>query len=585
MASFMVIATPLSLNQLPHLALFVAYSFALYILRMALPCDNNKSNRLVLCLFAAICAVNATPSPTAIEPDNAYCSAQNQSHIYDLDVAFCYQYVYDIDLHPLNHTTQRTVHITGSDGERTVSVFTLNFASFINDCINPRLSFRFENIDYDEWDEALTLYDDDFAIIARCSAVRNQCNTYTQCLDEYDFGIDKIEVNETYTISIYKTDRVHSFCSDLSVNAQLTLHCSPTDEAPAPRPILSQTGADCSSNDVLKHCWHVTAHPLPHNLTKITVPVQYALERTDVYLQVQFTPDYDCIDPRVSFEIEHTSFDCYKWGEGYCLQLNDETNNESIGVCTASDASVYQSSVGCGVSMQCINDYSPGVNKINANDSYIVTIFQPHVVQTTCKYLIHDYSVNAKLTFICNNDRTAIPTLIPTTIPTAEPTAATQYPTTVSPTTPTFMPTTNVPTTSPTGRFYICDNTTVLTHCYDYEMPIYPTDNDTSIHVYQIVGADTYGWYSAKFYDINVTVFGYDCNYPLFSLEYEKTQDTRPRSLHLYSNDTFIARCVVSSLNTGKCGSFSTCLDDMYIGIPKLMVNQTHLFSLYQPPG
>eukprot|EP01083_Nonionella_stella_P178913 633562_1 len=147
MASFMVIATPLSLNQLPHLALFVAYSFALYILRMALPCDNNKSNRLVLCLFAAICAVNATPSPTAIEPDNAYCSAQNQSHIYDLDVAFCYQYVYDIDLHPLNHTTQRTVHITGSDGERTVRGRSFNWCNHVVVFVMSELEKKFKNLE------------------------------------------------------------------------------------------------------------------------------------------------------------------------------------------------------------------------------------------------------------------------------------------------------------------------------------------------------------------------------------------------------------------------------------------------------
>ena len=100
-----------------------------------------------------------------------------------------------------------------------------------NDCLNPTLSVRYEAIDFSEStvSETFNVFDNDGSLITNCAG-GGQCAAWQTCLDSADvLGVNKIEADPSYTITIEPADGFHKLCSNInSFHATVTLHCGVT---------------------------------------------------------------------------------------------------------------------------------------------------------------------------------------------------------------------------------------------------------------------------------------------------------------------------------------------------------------------
>eukprot|EP01084_Bolivina_argentea_P066728 121653_1 len=164
-------------------------------------------------------------------------------------------------------TTSTTYHIYANEEFQAQELtITLRTAITGTDCINPAISFDFQNIDYDDDTEYITLYDEHDTEIQICQGGDHYCPAErSQCLDEYPLFTDgsSIPTDRSYTITVVQSSEVHAICdiynNTLAMNATLTFYCNsdatraPTTSIPPiitvpPIASTSTTECDCDSS-------------------------------------------------------------------------------------------------------------------------------------------------------------------------------------------------------------------------------------------------------------------------------------------------------------------------------------------------
>eukprot|EP01084_Bolivina_argentea_P290408 498837_1 len=142
-------------------------------------------------------------------------------------------------------------------GDRYFDIF---FSIENSPCVNPKLSFIYELIDYDSSYEYIDIFGNDSTLVDRCGAGAspNSCNNFGTCLSQRSLNLIQIDEGSTYQISITESSSVNALChnQDLwSINAKATLHCSKKDA-----PHL------CWPTNTTHESQNITSEYNPHNL-------------------------------------------------------------------------------------------------------------------------------------------------------------------------------------------------------------------------------------------------------------------------------------------------------------------------------
>ena len=123
-------------------------------------------------------------------------------------------------------STVVTISHTDDDAETTFIVeFTVKHVA----CLNPTITFAYEQIDTLATNERIKIRDNDNNLIRNCQGNGGediQCGIWWTCLDQYSLGISEIPIGSTYKIYIVEGEGTDALCTDYhpySINAKLTL--------------------------------------------------------------------------------------------------------------------------------------------------------------------------------------------------------------------------------------------------------------------------------------------------------------------------------------------------------------------------
>ena len=162
--------------------------------------------------------------------------------------------------------TSTTGNITDID-RGAVSYYVDFYVANSIPCIQPSITFQYEQIDIQATDEYISIYNNYGSLIKQCQGnggSDTQCDVWWTCLNEYSLGITQINAYSTYTIRVFVSYEMDDLCSDSNaVNARLILTCNPTPCPPTFRMceyillpyinrdtlILFQFRTDCQSNN------------------------------------------------------------------------------------------------------------------------------------------------------------------------------------------------------------------------------------------------------------------------------------------------------------------------------------------------
>ena len=370
----------------------------------------------------------STPSPVVYV--SAFPTASTPME--DIHTYSCgnYKWCYDVDIHPVpGLSISKTVNIASSDQEENAE-FIIQFTAKNYHCTKPALTVIFEEIDFAQQHEYLTIFDNDKIEIATCTGQYDgNCGKWIQCLNEYPLNTDIIDVNNTYNITIFEPYSIDSFCDPIhsySINLDLILTCSSTS-SPTPEPTKSPTHypsisptiptaaptftskVSCGMNE---WCYYINLYPEIGDEISETVYIVNIDDSADTYFHIEFTPiNTACVHPRFSiiyedidFLLDHEYFSVY------------DTNNQ-LATCHGN------SDYGCGIWLECTNNQSFGIDAIKQDQAYTITIFEPASLDDLCVSRgpdPHSYSINLEFTITCSSN-----SLSPTSVtidPTQQPT-------------------------------------------------------------------------------------------------------------------------------------------------------------------
>eukprot|EP01084_Bolivina_argentea_P044629 82113_1 len=142
------------------------------------------------------------------------------------------RYCYTIPIYPSDEEdTEFSVNITDSMYYNNYmdTYFDVYFVPREDDCVDPSISFIFEETYFGGYDDYLELFDNKGALIGHCTGTESaNCGKYIQCLKDYDLYIDTIPIGESFKISITQPWVTYPYCF-FSINAKLTIKCSQDD--------------------------------------------------------------------------------------------------------------------------------------------------------------------------------------------------------------------------------------------------------------------------------------------------------------------------------------------------------------------
>ena len=126
------------------------------------------------------------------------------------------------------YNTSTTVQIQDID-RNADTYFDINFIPIDKPCINPKISFTYEQIDVAGSDEYIDVYDNG-TLIQRCQGnggPNHQCGIWWQCINT-TLDINQINVGTSYQVELVEARGHDARCSShsYSINAILTLTCS-----------------------------------------------------------------------------------------------------------------------------------------------------------------------------------------------------------------------------------------------------------------------------------------------------------------------------------------------------------------------
>eukprot|EP01083_Nonionella_stella_P254471 874377_1 len=131
-----------------------------------------------------------------------------------------------------------------------------NFEIYItiqgSDCIEPTITFTFEEIDFSSSNEYLDVFDNDGSKVARCRGTRDRnCGIWRTCFADRNLKASQINRGDTYMIRVFEPNSLSDNCAHgLSINAKLTFTCSnktasptsaPTDGSESPSTVPTQS--------------------------------------------------------------------------------------------------------------------------------------------------------------------------------------------------------------------------------------------------------------------------------------------------------------------------------------------------------
>eukprot|EP01084_Bolivina_argentea_P133995 236429_1 len=288
---------------------------------------------------------------------------------------------------PTSHQITLSKNADGTD-----YYFHVSFTVIDRDCIEPRITFKYEQIDYDETGEYLNVYDHN-NIAAICKNDTNVCGSFATCLNNVTLNVDKITKFTTYRIDIYQSSGVNNLCNSKSINAIVTLSCYPPPPPPTtllPTTILPTTESQTITNNSCGvNQWCIDIYPPAYLATSYQIAFSKNAAATATNFYVSFTPiERDCLKPRISFDYEEIDYDM----DDEYLQIYNN-NNVSLATCgSLQDV--------CGTFGTCINNMSLNISRIEKNTTYQIRIFQSSSVHNLCTK--HPYSTNARVTLYCD---------------------------------------------------------------------------------------------------------------------------------------------------------------------------------------
>ena len=147
--------------------------------------------------------------------------------------------------------------------------FDIFITSRKNECIQPTITFLYEEIDYNSFTEYIKVLDENNVQIAECRSIQSGCGSFATCLNQYQLNVQRIGVNATYKIGLELSDEVDALCvsvggSGLAMNAILRIECNndqstitaiPTTPFPTSSPSSAPTTvcSDCLLDDLLDY--------------------------------------------------------------------------------------------------------------------------------------------------------------------------------------------------------------------------------------------------------------------------------------------------------------------------------------------
>ena len=229
-----------------------------YPLRIGSTCTNNQeygveAQEVIIATAPGTELPSSTPTIPSVSPTYAPSATPTVPTLSPTHTSktLCGEnkWCFDVDLYPIfGNETSQMVGMANEINEEDTELY-IQFTSKYEDCVAPRISVSFEEIDFSSQYEYFEIFDNNDQFIYKCNGTQDaNCGHWIQCLQDYPLGIVKIAAESTYNITI-KTSGFNARCSSsthsYSANIGLSITCSsetatPTTE-PTPKPTDYQT--------------------------------------------------------------------------------------------------------------------------------------------------------------------------------------------------------------------------------------------------------------------------------------------------------------------------------------------------------
>ena len=304
--------------------------------------------------------------------------------------------------------TSKTIPIADGEPDTATSIsYKIQFT--IGDdapCVNPSITFSYEQIDVGGSSEYISLYDDSNSLIQQCQGNGGddtQCGVHWTCLTNKALDIDTIPSGTTYTITVKAAEKNDALCPASIkphifpvpikwwINAELVFKCDKgmticmnysvvmyiqwTISYTAPIPSV-YSSLSCGDNE---YCLSGPINPSYFVSTSKTLNIidVAPYPKADVSYRIAFTigDDADCVDPTITFSYE---------------QIGTNGANEFIAIYDDSDSLIKKcdgnggGSKQCGVDWTCLSDETFGVDKILAGSTYTITVLSSNQNDALC---------------------------------------------------------------------------------------------------------------------------------------------------------------------------------------------------------
>eukprot|EP01084_Bolivina_argentea_P269968 458936_1 len=349
-------------------------------------CSHQYSINANLTLHCLSTSLSPSVSPTTYKPTMGTENPTPRPTDFYLCGIDRYTFCANLQAFPNEtHDTQWPLLIQNTNKNTRIK-FNISFEVNNNVCTYPEISFIYEMTHYFTGVNGAfySVYDND-EWVDRCIA-RNigetACGQYTSCLSHYPLKKTRISPGENYHMTIIQSDEVDALCNHpYSTNAIITLYCLTT-----PTPIVAPIGFSTCGR--YTYCANVDVFPDPKHHTESFIVIK---NRASYYYNVESTFI-------IAFNIKNNV--CKYPVVSFIYEPIDSTLNQYLRVFD-DDSSLLaycDDDYPCGEYKTCFTNYQLGTNRINAGNTYQMTITEANDISASCN---HPYSTNATLIFGC----------------------------------------------------------------------------------------------------------------------------------------------------------------------------------------
>ena len=160
------------------------------------------------------------------------CTNYSNKHEYNEQYCGINTWCYHVDMHSINSITASTSITITYEDEIKDTFFDIYITPRDSDCLSPSISLLFEEIDFDESSEYFNVSTGTNEHLAHCTGtVDSNCGHWLSCLRNYPLNVNRIKVNTSYKISLFKTYKLDAKCGNdhpYSLHLKLNMICSST---------------------------------------------------------------------------------------------------------------------------------------------------------------------------------------------------------------------------------------------------------------------------------------------------------------------------------------------------------------------